>query len=52
MPFESDRLIDWLVAHGVTTGEVATRYGAGGFGGSIYLTDPEGNGIELKAAVV
>ena len=35
-------------AHGVTAGEVVTRYGAEGSGPSIYLEDPEGNRIELK----
>jgi glyoxylase I family protein len=30
-------------------GEVRTRYGASGFGPSVYLDDPEGNVVELKA---
>jgi len=34
----------------VPTGEVARRYGAEGFGLSIYITDPEGNTVELKGA--
>jgi glyoxylase I family protein len=37
-----------LAAHGVTPGESGIRYGAGGMGVSIYLTDPEGNGLELR----
>jgi catechol-2,3-dioxygenase len=37
-----------LTAHGVAVGESGRRYGAGGFGVSIYLTDPEGNGVELR----
>ena len=37
-----------LKAHGVTPGDSGVRYGAGGFGVSIYLTDPEGNGLELR----
>ena len=37
-----------LKAHGITPGESGVRYGAGGFGVSIYLTDPEGNGLELR----
>jgi glyoxylase I family protein len=37
-----------LKAHGVAVGESGRRYGAGGFGVSIYLTDPEGNGLELR----
>jgi hypothetical protein len=28
--------------------DVVSRYGAEGDGPSIYLTDPEGNGLELK----
>jgi glyoxylase I family protein len=37
-----------LKAHGITPGESGVRYGAGGFGVSLYLTDPEGNGLELR----
>jgi catechol-2,3-dioxygenase len=37
-----------LTAHGVKIGESGRRYGAGGFGVSLYLTDPEGNGLELR----
>jgi glyoxylase I family protein len=37
-----------LKAHGVAVGESGRRYGAGGFGVSIYLIDPEGNGLELR----
>ena len=38
-----------LSAHGVEYAEPATRYGADGMGLSIYINDPEGNGVELKA---
>jgi catechol-2,3-dioxygenase len=38
-----------LAAHGVAVGESGMRYGAGGEGLSVYLTDPEGNGLELRA---
>ncbi|HZZ35794.1 MAG TPA: VOC family protein [Caulobacteraceae bacterium] len=37
-----------LQAHGVKVGESGVRYGAGGEGVSVYLTDPEGNGLELR----
>src|SRR5262245_31438253 len=37
-----------LQAHGVAVGESGQRYGAGGQGLSVYLTDPEGNGVELR----
>jgi len=32
----------------VAAGEVGRRYGADGYGQSIYLKDPEGNSVELK----
>jgi catechol-2,3-dioxygenase len=37
-----------LEAHGVAVGESGMRYGAGGEGLSVYLRDPEGNGLELR----
>jgi glyoxylase I family protein len=37
-----------LTTHGIEAGTVETRYGADGFGPSIYLKDPEGNVVELK----
>ena len=37
-----------LRAHGVDPGEVRRRYGAEGYGSSIYITDPDGNTVELK----
>lgn len=40
----------WLASHGVETRPPATRYGADGYGPSIYLEDPEGNVVELKQA--
>src|SRR5580704_8401258 len=46
--FDLAEVIDHLEAHGVTVGESGRRYGAGGFGVSLYLTDPEGNGLELR----
>ncbi len=47
-PFEPEALQAHFAAHGVGIGEPATRYGAEGFGPSIYLTDPDGNQVELK----
>ena len=46
--FDLAAVIAHLQAHGVAVGESGRRYGAGGFGVSIYLTDPEGNGLELR----
>lgn len=37
-----------LAAAGVEVGETARRYGAEGYGASIYLRDPDGNTVELK----
>ena len=37
-----------LRRHGVDPGEVRRRYGAEGYGSSIYITDPAGNTVELK----
>jgi catechol 2,3-dioxygenase-like lactoylglutathione lyase family enzyme len=47
-PFDDAAIRRHLAAHGVQIGSTAIRYGAGGHGPSIYLRDPEGNGIELK----
>jgi glyoxylase I family protein len=41
-------LRDWLQQHGVASSDVARRYGAQGFGPSLYIQDPQGNTIELK----
>jgi glyoxylase I family protein len=37
-----------LEASGVAAGPVQRRYGAEGYGSSIYITDPDGNTVELK----
>lgn len=47
-PFDEAQIRAELRAHGVEAGELASRYGAEGEGPSLYLTDPEGNGVELK----
>lgn len=49
-PFDQNALIAHLVSNGIATGEVRTRYGADGYGPSLYVTDPEGNTVELKGA--
>jgi glyoxylase I family protein len=46
--FDLDAVVGHLAAHDVKVGESGRRYGAGGFGVSVYLTDPEGNGLELR----
>lgn len=47
-PFDPPALRAHLLRHGATLGEEARRYGAEGYGPSLYLFDPEGNMVELK----
>lgn len=47
-PFDAAAIHSHLAAHGVEAGAVESRYGAEGEGPSIYVTDPEGNVVELK----
>jgi glyoxylase I family protein len=46
-----DQLRAWLESHGVACGEFQRRYGATGFGPSLYIEDPDGNTVELRGAV-
>ena len=46
--FDESALVEHLERHGVEAGRVSTRYGAEGFGPSMYVEDPEGNTVELK----
>jgi glyoxylase I family protein len=46
--FDLDAVVKHLEANAVATKKIASRYGANGRGMSIYLNDPEGNGVELK----
>ena len=50
-PFDAAAIATHLKAHGVACGEEAHRYGAEGRGPSVYLNDPEGNGVELKGPI-
>jgi catechol 2,3-dioxygenase-like lactoylglutathione lyase family enzyme len=47
-PFEEESLRAHLCAHGVEAGGVQMNYGSEGNGPSIYISDPEGNVVELK----
>ena len=47
--FDEAVIRDWLAQWGVEAGELETRYGAGGWGPSIYIHDPDGNTVELKS---
>ncbi len=47
--FDEAALRAHLTAHGIDAGPAAQRYGAEGYGASIYIQDPDGNTVELKA---
>jgi glyoxylase I family protein len=47
--FDEAELREHLAAFGVEAGQTADRYGAEGYGASIYIRDPDGNTVELKA---
>lgn len=47
LPWNGESILAHLRGFGIEA-EIAWRYGAEGDGPSIYLTDPEGNGLELK----
>lgn len=46
--FDIEALRRHLAPFGVELGEPRKRFGADGEGPSVYLTDPEGNSVELK----
>ena len=50
-PFDVDRVVAHLQAHGAPVGDIRPRFGAQGEGVSIYVHDPEGNLVELKGAL-
>jgi glyoxylase I family protein len=47
LPWDADAILAHLARHGIEA-QVAQRYGAEGDGPSVYLSDPDGNGLELK----
>jgi catechol 2,3-dioxygenase-like lactoylglutathione lyase family enzyme len=47
-PVEENDLRDWLKSQGIESGEFEIRYGAEGFGPSVYIDDPDGNTVELR----
>lgn len=51
-PFDEAGLRRHLQAHGIEAGSLALRYGAEGEGPSLYVSDPEGNVVELKGPPV
>jgi glyoxylase I family protein len=50
-PFNAVAITRHMAAHDTACGPQASRYGAEGQGPSVYLTDPEGNGVELKGPI-
>ncbi len=45
-------LTSYLQSRGVNVSGFSKRYGAQGYGRSIYIEDPEGNTVELKLAIL
>jgi catechol 2,3-dioxygenase-like lactoylglutathione lyase family enzyme len=46
--FDVDHVRRHLQDHGIVVGAAAERFGASGWGQSLYVTDPDGNGLELR----
>ena len=46
--FDEESIRAHLARHGVKGSTLENRYGADGYGPSIYIQDPEGNTVELK----
>ena len=47
-PFDEAAIAGHMRAHGIACSAAKRRFGAEGWGRSIYLEDPEGNTVELK----
>ena len=47
-PWDEAAIRKHLEEHHIEAPETASRYGADGFGPSIYIQDPDGNIVELK----
>jgi catechol 2,3-dioxygenase-like lactoylglutathione lyase family enzyme len=47
-PRPEEEITRYLQSQGVDVGPFERRYGAQGFGNSLYLRDPEGNTVELR----
>ncbi|MDD1783664.1 VOC family protein [Enterovibrio sp. ZSDZ35] len=50
-PICEEKLVEHLKKWHVDASEFEQRYGAQGFGRSIYIQDPDGNTIELKCSI-
>jgi glyoxylase I family protein len=49
-PFDQNALVAHLASNGAVPGEIKLRFGADGYGPSLYVQDPEGNTVELKGS--
>ena len=43
-----EEVSEYLASHGIKAGPFERRYGAQGYGNSVYLRDPDGNIVELR----
>lgn len=50
-PLGEREMLDWLRSKGVEAGTFEVRYGAEGFGPSLYIRDPDGNTVELRCEI-
>ena len=50
-PISESAIIEHLKSHGIHVGEFDERYGAQGFGQSLYIQDPQGNTVELRSQI-
>ncbi len=48
--FSEAEITAHLAQHGIETSDFERRYGADGYGVSVYIRDPEGNEVELKSS--
>ncbi len=51
-PILEEEITAYLESNGVEAGEFDDRYGAQGFGKSVYIKDPEGNVVELRSQIL
>ena len=50
-PISEEEIKQHLLSHGIDAGSFDQRYGAQGFGPSLYIKDPEGNVVELRSQI-
>jgi catechol-2,3-dioxygenase len=43
-----EQIRQYLASHSIEAGAFERRYGAQGYGNSLYLNDPDGNTVELR----